>query len=94
MNKVVNSTLTLTELAITLSVFNSGQFAVCIHDHTTSVAPIIGSAIGYRPIIAIVQYIGCLSDSTYRYSIYAVVYLYLHKLPNHMSSIHNVFCKN
>ena len=37
----------------------------------TSVAPIIGSAIGYRPIIAIVQYIGCLSDSTYRYSIYA-----------------------
>ena len=41
---------------------------------TTSVAPIIGSAIGYRPIIAIVQYIGCLSDSTYRYSIYAAVY--------------------
>ena len=42
----------------------------------TSVALIIGSAIGYRPIIAIVQYIGCLSDSTYRYSIYAVVYFF------------------
>ena len=27
-----------------------------------------------REIIAIVQYMGCLSDSTYRYSIYAVVY--------------------
>ena len=50
----------------------------CVHMHVCacvrgSVAPIIGSAIGYRPIIAIVQYIGCLSDSTYSYSIYVVV---------------------
>ena len=51
----------------------------CVRAHACvrgSVAPIIGSAIGYRPIIAIVQYIGCLSDSTYRYSIYAVVYFF------------------
>ena len=45
--------------------------SVMLRALTNSVAPIIGSAIGYRPIIAIVQYIGCLSDSTYRYSIYA-----------------------